>query len=84
MEGYIGRELKDKIDNPIIFQMVKPAAENPISEQTHGCDATILIDVCKSILDARNGGKLSGSKYRKMINQAQIILSAWDRLSIGD
>ena len=76
MEGYIGRELKEKIENPIIFQRSKAAAENPISEHAHGYDATILIDICKSILDARNGGKLSGPKYARMVSQAQLILSA--------
>lgn len=76
MEGYIGRELKEKIENPIIFQRTKAAAKNPISEQAHGYDATILIDICKSVLDARNDGKLSGPKYTRMVSQAQLILGA--------
>ena len=77
MEDYIGRDLKEKIENPIIFQRTKAAAENPISDPTHGYEATILIDICKSILTARSDGKLArGDRYDKMVQQAQIILSA--------
>ncbi|WP_447602412.1 P63C domain-containing protein [Nitrospira sp. Nam80] len=76
MEDYIGRELKEKIAKPIIFQRTGSAAENPISDQTHGYDATILIDICTSVLDARNDGKLSDQRYDKMVEQARIILSA--------
>jgi hypothetical protein len=76
METYIGRELKEKIENPIIFQRIGSAAENPIGGYTHGYDATILIDICESILEARNAGKLSSSRYDKMVQQAQIVLRA--------
>ena len=76
MENYVGREIRDKIENPIIFQRTGSAARNPISDQTHGYDATILIDICKAVLAAKNDGKLSGIKYNKMAEQAQIILTA--------
>ena len=76
MEGYVGRELRDKIENPLIFQRHWSAAENPISERAHGYDATILIDICRAILAARGAGKLSGSRYGKMIEQAEIVLAA--------
>lgn len=76
MEDYIGRELKEKIENPIIFQRHGSAAGSPIGEETHGYDATILIDICKAILEARKDGKLTGIRYDKMVEQAQIILGA--------
>jgi len=50
MGNYIGRDLKEKIENPIIFQRPGAAVENAISEKAHGYDATVLIDLCKSIL----------------------------------
>lgn len=47
-----------------------------VTSRANGYDATILIDICKAILDAKAGGKLSGGRYDKMIEQAQIIMSA--------
>lgn len=76
MAPHIGRELNEKLENPISFQRVGAAAENEISSQAFGYDATILIDICRAILDAKAAGKLSGPRYEKMIQQAQIITSA--------
>jgi P63C domain len=76
MEGYIGRELKEKLENPIVFQRVASAAENEISARAYGYDATILIDICKAILEAKADGKLSAQRYANMIKQAQIIMNA--------
>lgn len=76
MEDYIGRELRQKIENPIIFQRQHAAAGNPISDEAHGYDATILVDICNAIVSAKKDGKLTGSRYDKMAEQAQIILSA--------
>lgn len=77
MDGYIGRELREKLDNPIIFQRQRAAAENPrLGFSAHGYDATNLIDVCNAIIEARRDGKLSSKRYDKMVAQAQIVLSA--------
>lgn len=72
--SYIGRELREKIENLIVFQLPGAAAASPA--RANGYDATILIDICKAILAARSAGKLSGGRYRydKMIAQAQIII----------
>jgi hypothetical protein len=76
MDEYIGRDLREKIENPVIFQPPGAAAASPVTSRANGYDATILIDICKAILDAKAGGKLSGGRYDKMIEQAQIIMSA--------
>jgi len=76
MDGYIGRELRKKIENPLIFQLPGAAAAGSVSARANGYDATILIDLCKAILAAKAGGKLSGGRYDKMIEQAQIIMNA--------
>jgi hypothetical protein len=76
MADYIGRDLKEKIENPFVFQASTAAAGSPVTDRAHGYDATILIDICKSILAAKADGKLSSSRYDRMIEQAQIILSA--------
>ena len=75
MDDYIGRELRGKIENPVVFQHRGAAAGTPLST-AHGYDATILIDICKSILAAKADGRLTSSRYDRMIEQAQIILSA--------
>ena len=43
MEGCIGRELREKLENPIIFQRVNAAAENEISARAFGYDATVVL-----------------------------------------
>ncbi len=76
MDEYIGRELKEKLANPLVFQRMSAAAENPLGAKTHGYDATILIDLCKAIRAANREGKLSGSRYSRMVAQAEVILGA--------
>jgi hypothetical protein len=76
MDGYIGHELREKIENPLIFQTSRAAAESSVSRQAHGYDAAMLIDLCNAILAASADGKLSGPRYAKMIEQARIITSA--------
>lgn len=75
MDGYIGRELRGKIENPLVFQHGSAAAGSPLAT-AHGYDATILIDICNSILAAKADGKLASERYARMIEQAQTIVSA--------
>jgi hypothetical protein len=76
MEEFIGRDLREKIEKPLIFQPPGAAAASPVSNRANGYDAAILIDLCNAILAARAAGKLSGPRYGKMIEQARIITSA--------
>jgi hypothetical protein len=76
MADYIGRDLREKIENPFIFQRSDAAAGGPVNERTHGYDATVLIDICRSILAAQAAGKLKGARYAKMVQQANIVLGA--------
>ncbi len=77
MDGYIGRDLREKLENPLIFQPVGAAATGlGVSARANGYDATILIDLCQAILAAKADGKLTHSRYDKMIQQAQIIIGA--------
>lgn len=84
MDGYIGRELRGKLENPVIFQLPGAAAENPVTARANGYDATILIDLCRAIQAARADGKLAGPRYEKMVAQADIILGASAKLGIRD
>ena len=76
MDGYIGRDLREKIENPLVFQPPGAAAASPVSARANGYDAAILIDICNAILAARADGKLSSGRYDRMIEQARIITSA--------
>ena len=76
MADYIGRDLRQKLENPIIFQRSSAAAKNVISARANGYEASVLIDLCNAILVAHNDGKLKGPRYEKMIQQAQIINGA--------
>ncbi len=48
-------ELKDKLENPIIFNHLA-------GDPAHGYEADTLIEVCDSIIEARNQGKLLSSQ----------------------
>lgn len=76
MEDYIGRELRQKIENPITFQTSTAAATSGVSARANGYDASVLIELCQAILAARADGKLSGGRYDRTIQQAEIILGA--------
>lgn len=82
MSDYIAPELRQKVDNPLIFQSYKsrPKFDNP--KEFYGYDVTNLIDLCKAIIAANSDGRLAGQRYEKMIAQAHIILSASAKLGI--
>ncbi len=73
---FVGRELKEKLENPIIFQGIAAVASGPSPGTVHGYDATILIDVCKAVIDAESSGKLKQKRYAKVAKQAHIIIGA--------
>jgi len=81
ISAYIGAELRQKIDNPVIFQQVSATQEPGKGVKTYGYDVTVLIDVCKAIVDAERDGKLSASRKSSGM-QAHIILNASAKLGI--
>jgi hypothetical protein len=72
---YAGQELIEKLENPIVFQGVMPGTTSMVRSETHGYDVTILIDLCKVIIQAEADGKLSANQGN-LAKQAHIILSA--------
>lgn len=68
---YLGAELTEKLDNPIVFQGVGAGA----TQAFHGYDVTILIDVCKAIIQAEADGKLL-RRQENLARQAHVILGA--------
>jgi hypothetical protein len=68
---YIGPELQEKLDNPVVFQAITAGQNKRLTTKAYGYDVTILIDVCKAIIDAENNGKSI-----KAAKQAHVILNA--------
>lgn len=68
---HVGRELAEKLANPLIFKWIAPGANTAV----HGYDVTILIDVCKVILAANESGVLQ-ARHQHIVKQAHVILNA--------
>ncbi|MCT9127501.1 P63C domain-containing protein [Cupriavidus gilardii] len=72
---YLGAELREKIENPLIFQWPGGGAERQPPSEMKGYDVTLLVDVCKAIVAAEADGKLLKSQHG-IARQAHIILGA--------
>jgi hypothetical protein len=70
----VGRELRDKLENPIVFQ--GPALGASVAPMiVYGYDVTILIDICKAIIKAEAEGRLL-KRQEHIAKQSHIIVSA--------
>ncbi len=74
MSEYVWPELREKIENPLIFQLVKGGQSGVSGGPAHGYDVTILIDICKAVLKAQGDGKLKEDS--NVVKQANIIVGA--------
>ena len=82
MAEYIGRDLREKVENPLTFQTSTAAAESSVGRLAYGYDAAILIDLCRAIIAASRDGKLKSLRYKRMVQQAQLIDAASAKLGI--
>jgi hypothetical protein len=71
----VGVDLRKKLHKPLIFEGMPAGAGQPPMPEVHGHDVTLLIDVCKAIVDAEAEGKLLKSQGN-IAKQAHIILNA--------
>lgn len=71
----LGSELLEKLSKPLIFKGLPAGPGEPPVDAIHGSDVTLLIDVCKALVQASADGKLRSS-YDDIVKQAQVILSA--------
>lgn len=74
MSALVGAELRQKIEQPLKFQWGTGGAEQPPAV-IHGFDVTLLIDLCRIIVQAHSSGQL-GKRHERIVHQAQIILNA--------
>lgn len=77
--GYVGPELRQKLQNPLVFQA--PGLGPDATVQANGYDAGVLIDLCKAILKADQDGALHTSQ-KPIAKQASIIVGATAKLGI--
>lgn len=75
MVPYVGSELQQKLDNPLIFQWTVVGANAPLPKPLHGYDVLILLEVCKAIVKAADAGVL-GKRHEHIVKQANVIPSA--------
>lgn len=74
LANYIGPELRQKLENPLIFQASLAGPGLP-SVQAHGYDVTILTDLCRSIVKADIAGSLQ-TNQKHIARQANVIIGA--------
>lgn len=72
---------------PFIFKDKAPAHFEPIicykgNQQINGYEATVLTDICESILTARRDGVKLTERQRIVANQCEILLSAFAKVGI--
>lgn len=76
MAPYLGGELREKLQKPVIFQWGTPGGGEQFISAIHGHDAALLIDICNAINAASNAGALKGVRYENIIRNASIINGA--------
>lgn len=81
MSPYIRPELRNKIENPIVFQLLSSGQKTEKSSglKANGYDATVLIEVCQAIIRASADGK---SINPGVVKQATIIVNSTANLGI--
>jgi hypothetical protein len=81
MAPYVGRELREKLKNPLIFQGPSAGGNSPPLSKVNGYDVTILIDICKAVIAAEADGRPVNPS---VVKQAHIVLSASAKAGIRD
>ena len=74
MAESLGAELREKLENPLRFQIGAGGAGQPPSI-SFGFDVTLLIDICNAIIAAESAGKLT-KQYARIASQSHIIVGA--------
>lgn len=81
MAPYVGQELREKLENPLVFQAPSAGGNSPPPSKVNGYDVTILIDICKAVVAAESDGRRVNPA---VVKQAHIILSASAKAGIRD
>lgn len=71
----VGEEILKKASNPLIFKDLSVGGKIAQPRPVHGYDVTLLIDICRAVIESAASGTLNES-YKNVVVQANIILSA--------
>jgi hypothetical protein len=74
MARFVGSQLAQRLDNPLIFHWRQAGASGAVPP-ANGYDVTILIDVCKVIIEADAAGVMR-KLDQHIVKQAKIIVNA--------
>lgn len=72
MSEFSDRELRAKIDNPLVFQY---SGQSKNINNAHGFDITVIVDIGKALIDAKNAGALPASRIHSA-DAAQRLINA--------
>ncbi len=72
---HLGPELKQKLENPLVFQPSSTVPNSGMIDKIYGFDVILLIDVCKAITAAESAGDLKQNQAN-IAKQAHIIINA--------
>ena len=73
MSQFVGPELRQKLENPLVFHIITAGQTSTTTTKANGYDATVLIDVCQAILKAKAAGNQINPA---VVAQAGIIVGA--------
>lgn len=79
LSKYVSPELSEILQNPIKFRRPGAGGTAPL---THGYEATVLIDVCYVLIDAKNDGAKLTPKEDLLEKQAEIVVRAFSKIGI--
>lgn len=77
----MGADLLEKLSKPLIFKGLSMGENMPPPRPANGFDVSLLIDVCRAVIEAKTKGTLS-SAYEDVAFQATIILGATAKIGI--
>ena len=73
LSGFISSELSALIENPIKFKAV--------GNDAYGYEATILVDICNSVIEAKKAGALQKQQFH-IAERAQSLIQAFAKVGI--
>lgn len=75
MSEYLWPELREKLENPIVFYIPIAGQPNGSGVKANGYEAGVLIDICRAVTQAESDGKLTKSQVN-VARQSSIIVNA--------
>lgn len=79
LKEFLSLEVIEKLKNPVIFERVGSGGSAP---ETHGNDATILVDICDALIEARKTPGLLTETQRQYADYAEMIMRSVAKVGI--